>query len=142
GSAQGQERGSGGTPGQAGTPAPSANTRAAPADGELARADKGFMEQAAQNGHAEIESSNLALQKAQSDAVKTFARHMVDDHTASAQELQALASSKHHKLPDGPSVLQKGKLKLMSTHDGAKFERSYIESMGVKAHRETIELFE
>ena len=152
GTQQGGTRASGGNSGgamntdrggAAGT-TPRSDTRAAPAAGETkpAHADTGFMDQAAQNGHAEIEAARLALQKGQSDAVKTFAQHMIDDHTAAAQELQALATSKNHKLPEGPSLLQKGKLKMLGTHDGAKFDRSYIESMGVQADQRTIELFE
>lgn len=133
-----------GTRGSAGTPPAAGQARTAPsaADGKPAHADAAFMDQAAQNGHAEVEAAKLALQKAQSDAVKSFARKMVDEHTAAAQELQTLAAAKNHKLPDGPSLLQKGKLKLMATRDGAKFDREYIDEMGPKAHRETIELFE
>ncbi len=129
------------TPGTA--PAASA-TRPAPSatDSKPAHADSSFMNDAAHAGHYEVEAAQLALKKGQSDAVKTFARRMLDDHTAADQQLQALASAKNHKLPDGPSLMQKGKLKLLSTHDGAKFDKSYIDSLGPKAHRETIELFE
>ncbi|GAB2743947.1 hypothetical protein GCM10027019_24250 [Melaminivora jejuensis] len=100
------------------------------------------MNDAAHAGHFEVEGAKLALQKAHSDAVKSFAQRMIDDHTAAAQQLETLSAAKNHKLPDGPSLLQKGKLKLLSTHDGAKFDQSYIDSLGPKAHRETIELFE
>ncbi|AVO51011.1 DUF305 domain-containing protein [Melaminivora suipulveris] len=100
------------------------------------------MNDAAHAGHFEVEGAKLALQRAHSDAVKSFAQRMLDDHTAAAQQLETLASAKNHKLPDGPSLMQKGKLKLLSTHEGAKFDKSYIDSLGPKAHRETIELFE
>ena len=47
------------------------------------------------------------------------------------------------ELPDGPSLLQKGKSKLMlSTADGEDFDRRYAESMGVEAHEDNIELFQ
>lgn len=131
-------------PAQPASPAVRGSTTPAPAttDGKPAHADAAFMDQAAQNGHAEVEAAKLALEKSQSGEVRTFAQRMIDDHSKAAQELQTLASAKNHKLPDGPSLLQKGKLKMMGTHDGAKFDRSYIDSMGTKAHRETIELFE
>jgi putative membrane protein len=45
-------------------------------------------------------------------------------------------------VPDNPSVAQRGKLKMLSTADGATFDRRYAESMGVEAHRDTIALFE
>ncbi|WP_313311257.1 DUF4142 domain-containing protein [Pulveribacter sp.] len=139
---------SGGTPATNRTaPAPSGATGAAPAApaasaSKPAHADASFMDDAAHAGHYEVEAAKLALQKGQSDAVKSFAQRMIDDHTAAAQQLQALASAKNHKLPDGPSMVQKGKLKLLSTHEGAKFDKSYIDSLGPKAHRDTIKLFE
>lgn len=130
-----------GTAGQApatagSTPAPAAT------DGKPAHADSAFMNQAAQNGHMEVEAARVALKKAQNQEVKEFAQRMIDDHTKAAQELNTLATAKNHSLPDGPSLLQKGKLKLLGTHDGAKFDRNYVEELGPKAHRETIELFE
>src|SRR5690606_30640297 len=75
--------------------------------------------------------------------VKEFAKHMVEDHTKANEELRSLASSKGVELPDGPSLLQKGKSKLMlSTADGEDFDRRYMDSMGITAHEDTIELFE
>ncbi|PWW45551.1 putative outer membrane protein [Melaminivora alkalimesophila] len=121
------------------TPAPAAPAQA---DGKPAHADAAFMNQAAQNGHLEVEAARLALQKSQNPEVREFAQRMIDDHTKAAQELGALATAKNHSLPDGPSLLQKGKLKLLGTHGDEKFDRSYIEDLGPKAHRETIELFE
>lgn len=138
------KRGANGATGTTGTPpAPASAQRApTPTDSKPAHADASFMNDAAHAGHFEVEGAKLALQKAHSDAVKSFAQRMIDDHTAAAQQLETLSAAKNHKLPDGPSLLQKGKLKLLSTHDGAKFDQSYIDSLGPKAHRETIELFE
>ena len=118
-----------------------ASTERARAKDQLPRADVAFMKQAAENGHAEVESSQLALSKATDAQVKAFAQQMVDDHTKAGKELAALAASKGVTLPDGPSLVQKAKLKLLSTADGADFDRRYSESMGISAHRETIELF-
>jgi len=127
-----------------GTAAPGTPASAAPksTDNKPAHADSSFMDDAAHAGHYEVEAAKMALQKGQSDAVKSFAQRMVDDHTAAAQQLESLASAKNHKLPDGPSMVQKGKLKLLSTHDGVKFDQNYIDSLGPKAHRDTIKLFE
>ena len=43
---------------------------------------------------AEIQTGQLALQKAQSQEARTFAQKMVEDHTKSQQELRELAQSK------------------------------------------------
>ncbi len=108
----------------------------------LTRADKSFLDDAAHNGHAEVKSSQLALQKAQNPKVRAFAQQMVDDHTKANQELAALAAGKNVRVPEGPSLVQEGKLKLLGTADGADFDKRYMETMGLQAHRDTIELFE
>lgn len=107
-----------------------------------ARSDADFMKQAAQNGAAEIEASKLALQKAQRSEVKAFAEKMVADHTKTSDELKQLAASKKVNLPDGPSMKQKAELKMISAGDDAKFDERYSKAFGVKAHEETIKLFQ
>ena len=106
------------------------------------RSDMAFMRQAAENGHAEVENGRLALRKATDPRIRTFAQAMIDDHTRTNQALQALAARKQVELPDGPSLLQKGKAMLLEAADGENFDRRYAESMGVQAHRDTLELFE
>ncbi len=136
--------GGGASPGAAGSTAAPAGPAAGTTKGSsLARDDSGFLSQAAQNGHAEVEASKLAVEKATDPKVKAFAKQMIDDHTKANQELETLASSKGVELPSGPSLVQKGKSKLMlSTADGTDFDRRYAESMGVDAHKDTIELFQ
>lgn len=107
-----------------------------------ARSDADFMKQAAQNGAAEIEASKLALQKAQRSDVKAFAEKMVADHTKTADELKQLATAKKVSLPDGPSMKQKAEIKMISAGDDAKFDERYAKNFGVKAHEETVKLFE
>lgn len=108
---------------------------------KLARADAAFLKQAAQNGHAEVQGSKLALDKGTHAQVKAFAQQMVDDHTKVAQELSALASNKGVDLPSEPSLAQKAKLKLLAQRDGEGFDRHYAESVGVSAHEDTVKLF-
>lgn len=66
-----------------------------------------FMKQAAQNGHAEVESAKLAQKKASSPQVKSFAQHMIADRTKANKELMALAKGKGVELPKEPSILQR-----------------------------------
>lgn len=107
-----------------------------------ARSDASFMKEAAHAGAAEIEASKLAATKAKSADVKSFADTMVADHTKVADELKALAATKNVKLPDGPSVKQKAEIKLIDAGDNDKFDERYAKSFGVKAHEDTIKLFE
>lgn len=107
-----------------------------------ARSDAAFMKQAAQNGAAEIEASQLAGTKAKSADVKSFAATMVSDHTKVAGELKALAASKKVELPEGPSMKQKAGIKLLGGADGDAFDARYAKDFGVDAHVDTIKLFE
>jgi putative membrane protein len=109
---------------------------------DLARSDSSFLNNAAQGGLAEVESSKLALTKGVNTQIKGFAQQMVDDHEKAYKELQALAASKGVKLPDAPSVAQRAKIKLLSARDGAGFDRQYASSMGVSAHEDTVKLFQ
>lgn len=122
--------------------APAMQTAPSSTDAQLARADRGFLEQAAQNGHAELEASRLAVQKATDPQVKRFAQTMVDEHTRMGQELQTLARSKGVQVPNEPSMMQRAKLKLLSGADGGDFTSRYVDSFGLSAHEETIKLFE
>lgn len=115
---------------------------ASAAAGKISHKDSAFLKQAAENGHAEVESSKLALQKSGNADVKAFAQKMVDEHTKAGEELSALAASKGVDLPKDPSMTQKGKMKVLSARDGTSFDRHYAESVGVEAHRDTVKLFD
>ncbi len=107
-----------------------------------ARSDAAFMKEAAHAGAAEIEAAKLAQTKAKNADVKAFADTMIADHTKVADELKVLAAAKNVKLPDGPSMTQKAELKLIDAGDNDKFDERYAKSFGVKAHQDTIKLFE
>lgn len=108
---------------------------------KLARHDAAFLKQAAQNGHAEVEGSKLALTKGVHPQVKAFAQQMVDDHTKAGNALTALAVSKGVDVPTEPSIAQRAKLKLLSARDGDSFDQHYADSVGVAAHEDTVKLF-
>jgi putative membrane protein len=117
-------------------------TTLAPAADGMVRSDRNFMEQAAQNGHAEVEAAKLAQSKSGNEKLKSFAAQMEKDHTKANEELAALASSKNIKLPTEPSAVQKSKAKAMSALEGARFDRQYADTMGVKAHEDTLKMFQ
>jgi putative membrane protein len=108
----------------------------------LAMSDEAFMKDAAQAGHAEVEASKVAQSKARLPAVKTLADTMVADHTKVGDELRRLAMAKRVQLPDGPSVMQKSKLKMIDVGDDAKFDERYVKTFGIAAHEDAIKLFE
>lgn len=103
--------------------------------------DREFMEKAARLGHAEVAASKLAVTKASSQAVKDFAKQMVQDHTKAGKELQALASKKGVKLPASPDRGHEKDLKELEKLSGAEFDREYMAKAGVKDHDRTVDLF-
>lgn len=123
----------------------SPSTAAAPSPSKpakLARADAAFLKQAAENGHAEVKSSELAGAKASSAKVKEFAKQMVEDHTKAGNELSTLAAAKGVEVPAEPSLTQQAKIKLLGMSEGEKFDAKYADQFGVKAHEDTVKLFE
>lgn len=109
----------------------------------LSEPDKAFLQQAARNGMTEVEGGKLAVQRASSAHVKQFAQHMVDDHTKANAELKRLATAKGVELPTEPSVRQQAEVKLLERKkDGADFDDTFAKRMGVKAHKQTIALFQ
>lgn len=119
----------------------SALAQTSPVRASLSRADTAFLQQAAENGHMEIEGSRAALEKAAEPKVREFAQMMIADHQRVGNELKALASSKGVEVADKPSIVQRTKVKLLSTSEGDDLSRRYLQQLGVEAHQETIELF-
>lgn len=124
------------------TPPAQTSQTARRAASSMAKADVDFMKQAAENGHAEIQASKTVLAKGTDPDVKAFAQKMVDDHTRVGDELASLAQQKGVKIPNGPSLMQKGKEKLLEARKGSSLDAEYVKSMGVKAHEDTVKLFQ
>lgn len=102
-----------------------------------------FVTIAAQSDMLEIESSKLALQKADSDKTKQFAEKMIKDHTESSAKLKGLVSSRKVKA-DAPSALDKAhqaKLDKLAKLNGKDFTKEY-DDMQVSAHKDAVSLFE
>jgi len=110
-------------------------------ESQLAKADRSFLEDAAQAGHAEIDGSKLAEEKAANPEVKAYARKMIQDHAKVAEELALLAAKKGVKLPDGPSLTQKTELTALRALSGETFDKMYVSRVGVAAHESAVELF-
>lgn len=108
----------------------------------VSRADRSFLEDAVQINLAEIRASNIALEKATSADVKSYAKMMVDGHKKATDEVRALAQAKGVKLPDDASLMAKAKTKMLEERSGASFDKHYIESIGIKAHEDAIKRFE
>lgn len=99
-----------------------------------------FVKKAAAANQSEIAASQLALEKAQSPAVKTFAQQMIDDHTKATEQLKTLASSKGYKVPDEPDAMHKAAMMRLRAKSGNSFDEAYTDQMR-KDHAKVVELF-
>jgi putative membrane protein len=108
----------------------------------LSHQDESFLKDAAEGGNAEISGSQVALSQSGSADVKSFAQMMVDGHGKAGAELKGLAEQKGVKVSDTPTMLKKAEIKMLSERKGSSFDQHYADSIGVKAHEDTIKLFQ
>jgi len=106
-----------------------------------ANTDARAMRDLAEANMAEVETGKVAAQKAQSDEVKKFAQHMVDDHGKMLQELQQLAQSKGVDLPKSPNKKHQAAMKKLESASGEQFDKTYMSEM-VKDHQDTVKKVE
>jgi putative membrane protein len=97
-----------------------------------------FARMAASGDMFEIESSKLALSKAEDPQIKQFAQKLIDDHMASSKKLMSVADQKPPAMLDRKHAVMLEKLKAAS---GKAFTQAFV-SMQVQAHKEAIDLFE
>jgi putative membrane protein len=92
----------------------------------------------------EIQSSQLAEQKSDDAATKSFAQKMVTDHTKTSSEMKSMVSGGKVKgvdLPTDMSSSQKNMLDKLKGMNGKDFTKQY-HSDQVSAHKDAVSLFE
>src|SRR4051812_24953261 len=113
---------------------PAGSTRAADS---LSAGDKRFLEEAAKAGMMEIQMGRLGQSSGSSEAVKAFAKRMVDDHTKADSELKALAQEKKVIFPLDHSASMPTPLIGMK---GEAFDKAYAKQ-AVADHEKAVALF-
>jgi len=102
-----------------------------------------FVKTVAVSDMFEIQSGQLASEKAQIADVKSFGKEMTDDHTETTDDLKELIDDEEIKV-ELPSQLDEqhqanlGKLKGLS---GPQFDKEYVR-MQIDAHQKAVALFE
>lgn len=101
-----------------------------------------FVTQAANSDMLEIKSSQLVTTKGDSKD-KSFAEHMIKDHTETSDKLKALVDSGKVKvtLPTTLDKTHQAKLDKLQGLTGNDFSKQY-EDMQVSAHKDAVSLFE
>ena len=100
-----------------------------------------FADMAGSSNMFEIESSRVALEKASSEEVKSFAQHMIDDHGKAGEDMKAAAQDDGITPAPGLQPAHQAKLDELSALEGEAFDTAYIAAQ-VAAHDEAVALFE
>jgi putative membrane protein len=93
----------------------------------------------AQADMAEVAAGKLGASKAQSDEVKKFAQHMVDDHGKHLNDLRSMAKTKGMQLPSAPAKKHQDAMKKLESAKGAEFDKTFMQQM-VKDHEDALKL--
>lgn len=106
---------------------------------------EGFAQRMAMSDMFEIASSRLALERAQSPMVKTFAQTMIDAHTASANEMKTAMQGQNFA-PPMPAALDRehqGRVTDLTTVDASGFDKLYLDQQTAahEAARATLESY-
>ena len=103
--------------------------------------DKEFVTKAGIGGLFEVQAGNLALQKAVSPDVKSFAQRMVTDHGNANAELAHLATAKGVALPTELDGSPQAAFEHLSSLSGAEFDKAYMQHM-VEDHTKDVAEFD
>jgi putative membrane protein len=98
-----------------------------------------FVNAAAISDAYEIKSSDMALQRSQSDAVKAFAQEMVTAHTATTNELKPLAQAAGVMPPADVDSRRRSMLENLQNASADDFDDRYIDQQ-TAAHNEALTL--
>ena len=105
-----------------------------------------FARMAAMSDMFEIQSSQMAGQRAQSPQVKQFAQRMVTDHTKTTNEMkqltqQARSGPLHNmQMPSGLDQKHQALLTQLQQAQGPQFDQMYIQQQ-VQAHQTAVDMF-
>ena len=105
----------------------------------LAQADKDFVQSASMASSTEIDAAKLATANSEDKDVKSFAHHMMLDHTKRTVQLKMAAPHGVTVPKDNSDTTVLGPLKGLK---GKAFDQAYISNVGVEGHKQAIAAFE
>jgi putative membrane protein len=100
-----------------------------------------FVTEAASSNIFEIRSSELALERSQDEAIRTFAQQMLADHHAVGQQMEALAANAGISVPQQPEGVPAQLLEQVEGAADGDFDRVYVDNQ-IAGHQATVELFQ
>jgi len=121
---------------QASAPTQAASTTAA---NPLPDVDKAFVQAASMSSSTEIDAAKLALTHSKTSEVRSFASHMIMDHTKLTAELKL-------KAPHGVQVPKDNSdtelIQSLKGQDGDAFDDDYVRKVGLEGHKQAVAAFE
>jgi putative membrane protein len=102
-----------------------------------ASADMAYVQNAATSDMFEIQTSQLALEKAAMPSIKTYAQMMIDEHGKSSAELKAAAGQAGIPTPPALPADKQAKVNALRSLSGAEFDRQYLANQR-SGHQETL----
>lgn len=122
--------------------AESENEQAPAATQQASMSAAEFVQSAAASDAFEIQSSELAAQRAARQDVKDFARQMATAHRQTTQELTQLASTNNLPTPTPQlNAIQQSALANLRTQTGQTFDNAYLDAQA-QAHENAVRMFE
>ncbi|WP_102125898.1 DUF4142 domain-containing protein [Deinococcus planocerae] len=104
-------------------------------------ADGLFLQAVTGSNLFEIQSSQVALQKSNTAAVRAYAQQMINEHTTAQNQVAALAAARRVPLPTAlPPELQL-KVTTLSGLNGADLDAAYIREQ-ILSHQFTVSIFQ
>jgi predicted outer membrane protein len=123
------------------SPVVNAQTQAASttAANPLPQVDKDFVQAASMSSSTEIDAAKLATSNSSDKDVKSFAHHMMLDHTKLTVQLKMAAPHGVEVPKDNSDTSVLDTLKQLK---GKEFDQAYIQKVGLEGHQSAIAAFE
>ena len=105
------------------------------------RDERRFLKDAAATGRFESEASRLALGKSNNAGVRNFAATLINHHTSASNELLYMLHVRGMAAPMMAND-QRKTLNRLAKLQGAKFDREFMEELGLKNQQDNVHMFE
>jgi putative membrane protein len=104
--------------------------------------DPQFITAAVGNGRYEVQASRLAMYRAASPQVRSYAQMLIDHHTLANSELMDMVRARGMRLPGVLPRDKRIRLDRLLSAPGGEFDGMYIRLVGIEDHQSDITLFE
>jgi putative membrane protein len=104
----------------------------------LPQADKDFVQAASMSSSTEIDAAKLAEKNSSDKDVKSFAHHMMIDHTKLTMQIKMAAPHGVEVPKDNSDTAVLDSLKNLH---GKAFDQAYIQKVGLKGHEDAVNAF-